>query len=186
MRPAPCATLLALLVLALGYPSEAHAQKPQNPWLVHVAGGVYFPTGDYATTTNPGFGLETDIGYQLAPRWLVMATFNMGWLKGEVGPDWTNYGYFLKGAYDVGDPGSKLRILIPLGAGGVTFSPDSDSLESTSKFALNSGLMFQYYVSPKFAISFNGMATLVFGSVFEDGGDITWVFPITAGLLFRF
>lgn len=186
MKTTLSATLAALLVLGVGCPNRVHAQRPDSPWLVHVAGGVYFPTGDYATTTNPGFGIEADVGYYLAEKWLVMGTFNMGWLKGDLGPDWTNYGYFLKAAYDIGDPGSKLRILVPVGAGGVTFNPDGDVLDSGNKFALNAGLMFHYYVGPKVAISVNGMSTLVFGSFFENGGDTTWIFPLTAGLLLRF
>jgi hypothetical protein len=100
-----------------------------------------------------------------------------------------NYGYSLKAVYDIGDPGSNLRILIPFGAGGVTFDPettDSDGAESTTKFALNAGLMFQYYVSPQVAITANGMSTLVFGSVVENGGDTIWIIPLRAGLLGRF
>jgi hypothetical protein len=98
-----------------------------------------------------------------------------------------NYGYFLKAAHNIGDPGSSLRILIPFG-GGVTFDPetaDSDGAESTTKFALNAGLMFQYYVSPQVALSANGMSTLVFGSVVENGGDTIWIIPLTAGVLVR-
>ncbi len=188
MRHGMTTALLAALLLTLGFTQNAQAQRPDSPWLIHVAGGAYFPVGEYASTTNPGFGISADVGYQFNPRWYVLGTFNLGWLKGDIGPDWRNYGYFLKAAYDSGNPNSSIRILIPFGAGAVTFDPEtsgSDGVESTTKFALNAGLMFQYYFSPQVAISANGMSTLVFGNVAEIGGDTIWIIPLTAGVLLR-
>jgi hypothetical protein len=188
MQHAKVTALLAALVLTLGFAQDAHAQRRDNPWLIHVAGGAYFPVGEYANTANPGFGISADVGYQFNSRWYALGTFNLGWLKGDLGPDMRNYGYFLKAAYDIGDPGSQIRILVPFGAGAVTFDPEtsgSEGVESTTKFALNAGLMFQYYVSPQVAISVNGMSTLVFGNVAGIGGDTIWIIPLTAGVLVR-
>lgn len=188
MKHSKMTALLAALLLTLGFTQHVQAQRPDKPWLIQVAGGAYFPTGEFASTTNPGFGIKADVGYQFDSRWYVLGTLNLGWLKGDLGPDWRNYGYFLKAAYDIGDPGSNIRILVPFGAGGVTFDPDtsgSDVIESTTKFALNAGLMFQYYFSPQVAISANGMSTLVFGDVVGLGGDTIWIIPLTAGVVVR-
>jgi len=175
---------LAATVLLVGQSSSSVAQTVESPWSVEVAGGIVFPTGAYANTANPGFGLAGTLGYTVNRNWTVLGNFNAGFLKGETGPDWNLYSYFLKLAYDTGESSAKWRILIPLGAGGVTFAPDSDA-SSKTYFALNSGLMFQYYLSPKLALAFDGLATLVF-STNDLGSDTIWLFPLSAGLLFRF
>lgn len=186
MRTATFATLSALMVLAVGVPSQAQAQRPDRPWFIHVAGGPYVRIWGYSTTTQPGFGFEVDLGRHLADKWLVLATFDMGWLNGDDGINWTNYRYFLEAAYDIGDPRASLRILVPLGVGGVTFRADSDAFETTSRFAVNAGLMFQFYVSRRVAISLNGMSTVVFSGVFDESSHLTWIFPATVGMLLRF
>lgn len=182
LRRAP----LPALVLLLGLSSNATAQATERPWSIQFTGGIVLPTGEYATSTNPGLGLAGSVGYALTPDWSLLASFNAGFLEGDLGPDWNIYTYFLKAAYDTGEGDTKWRILVPLGAGAVTFAPDSDAISSSTYLGLNSGLMFQYYLNPRLAFTFDGLVTFVFASKSEIGSDTLWLFPLGAGLLLRF
>ena len=173
------------LVLAFGWASPGDAQiATERQWWVQGAVGVAFPTGTYANTTNPGVGFAAVAAYNFKPKWSALGAVNLALLKGELGPDTNIYTYFLKAAYDISDVGSQWRIMIPLGAGGATFAPkDADS---KTYFALNSGLMFQYYFNPRWAVTLDGQATLVFAEETRLGSSTIWIFPIAAGMLVRF
>jgi hypothetical protein len=112
--------------------------------------------------------------------------FKLGLIKGQGGEssEVNIYSYFLKAAYGIGDLGSRLRILIPLGAGGATFAPKN--VDSKTYFALNGGLMFHYYFEPRMAFTLEGLVTLVFRGENDVGGDTVWLVPLAAGMLVRF
>jgi hypothetical protein len=185
MRPLPLLGLLSAF-LALCVSIDTYAQEPDHRWFAEGAAGVVVPTGEYAKSTSIGPGFAVSIGYTFAPRWIAMGSFTAGFLsEGDIGPASNLYSYFLKAGYDIGDPDKKLSAYIPLGAGVVTFDPDSDVLRSKTHFALSSGLMFQYALDPRFALTLDALVTLAIVNEREFGSDAVWLFPLGVGLLFR-
>jgi hypothetical protein len=178
-------SLVAAFLLAAVLTTEAAAQTEDHRLFAQLSAGVVLPVGEFANTTNAGFGFAGTIGYSLNPRWTLLGAFNGGYLKGTPGPDWNIYSFLLKAAFETGEPGAKWRIMVPLGAGAVTFDPQSDAISTNTYFAVNSGLMFQYYVNPRLALTLDTLATLVFTSQTDLGTDYVWLFPLAAGLLVR-
>jgi len=185
MRRYASRTLIAALLISVGSITEATAQSDAHRWSTQLSAGLVLPGGKFATTTNPGFGFAGTIGYALNPKWTLLGAFNAGYLKGSPGPDWNTYAYLLKAAYDTGKEGAKWRIMVPLGAGAVTFDPQSEAISANTYFAMNSGLMFRYYFNPRMAVTLDALATLVFTSQNDLGTDYVWLFPFAAGFLVR-
>jgi hypothetical protein len=175
--------ILAIVPLASTLDAQVATTRK---WWVDGAFGVTFPVGEYANATDPGVTFGTTVGYNFRPRWSVLGSFKLGLIQGQggEGSDANIYSYFLKAAYNIGGPGSRWRILIPLGAGGATFDPED--FESKTYFALNSGLMFQWYFDPRLAFTFEGFVTLVFRGEDDIGGDTVWLIPLAAGMHVRF
>ena len=179
-------TLVAALILAVGPTTEAAAQSDNHRWSAQLSAGVVLPVGKFANTTNPGFGFAGTIGYSLSSRWMLLGAFSVGSLNGTPSPDWDIYSFLLKAAFDTGEQRTNWRILVPLGAGAVTFDPQSEAISKNTYFAAQSGLMFQYYFNPRLAVTLDALATLVFTSQNDLGTDYVWLFPFAAGLLVRF
>ena len=186
MRRYAICTLFAALLLSVGSITEAAAQSDTHRWSAQLSAGFVLPVGEFANTTNPGFGFAGTIGYSINSRWTLLGAFSGGSLKGTPGPDWNIYSYLLKAALDTGEKRTHWRIMVPLGAGAVTFDPQSEAISTNTYFAVNSGLMFHYYFNPRMAVTLDALATLVFTSQTDLGTDYVWLFPFAAGFLVRF
>ncbi len=179
-------TLVALLLLAARTGSEATAQTDTHRWSAQLSAGLVMPLGKFANTTNLGFGFAGAIGYSLGSHWTMLGVFNAGSLEGDPGPDWNIYSYLFKAAYDTGAESSRWRIQVPLGAGAVTFDPESEAISANTYFAAASGLMFQYDFSARMAATLDALVTLAFTSQNDLGTSYVWLFPVAVGFLIRF
>jgi hypothetical protein len=186
MRRYVSCTLIAAFLLVVASVTEAAAQADSHRWSVQLSAGMVFPIGKFANTTNPGFGFAGTLGYSISSRWTLLGAFNGGSLKGEPSPDWNVYSYLIKAAFDTGEEGAKWRIMVPLGAGAVTFVPQSEAIPSYTYPAVNTGLMFQYHFNPRIAVTLDALATLALTSQNDLGTDFVWLFPFAAGFLVRF
>jgi len=186
MRRHLLSLLIASLLLVVGPVTQAAAQADAHRWSIQASAGMVFPIGKFADTTNPGFGFAGSLGYSINSRWTLLAAFNGTSLKGEPSPDWNVYSYLLKAAFDTSEEGARWRILVPLGAGAVTFDPQSEAIPSYTYPAVNTGLMFQYHFHPQIAVTFDALATLAFTSQNDLGTDFVWLLPLAAGILARF
>lgn len=176
-------TAVALVLLT----GAAEAQAPRRFFVEGLAGGVV-PTFDIADVAKTGGGFGVAFGYQVQPRWILMAELDMGMHKdkatGSVDIDTRHYiakvGYSLTGARERG-----WDIAVNLGAGAVTFDVAGAS-QSFTYPAINAGAKLAYGVSPQVAFVLSPQGDIAFSEESEVGTTNAWVWPVTAGLRVRF
>lgn len=176
-------TAVALVLLT----GAAEAQEPRRFFVEGLAGGVV-PTFDIADVAKTGGGFGVAFGYQVQPRWILMAELDMGMHKdkatGSVDIDTRHYiakvGYSLTGARERG-----WDLAVNLGAGAVTFDV-AGAPESFTYPAINAGAKLAYGVSPQVAFVLSPQGDIAFSKESEVGTTNAWVWPVTAGLRVRF
>ncbi len=176
----------AALALALAVPSSAQAQRRDMPWLLEGYGAYVLVAGDYADLARDGWAAGGLLGYNVVRQVWLMGNFSAYWNDGEGELfDWSNYSYFAMLGYDALAPDMNGDLIFYLGAGAVTFDPDTDVLEQRTYFGLNGGLKLAYNFSQRVAGTLNFAAAVAFSEEDYIGGK-TWLFPLGAGLAFRF
>ena len=183
-RDAFAVSVLAAILVSVA--STAQAQSVENPWYLEGAVSYSWATGDYGALVKGGFGAGGVVGYETNGNIWLMGSFNATWFKGEANLiDWTNLSYFAMAGFNLAQHERSYDAVMFLGGGGVTFSPDSDSIDSKTNFGINGGMKIIYYFKPQIGLTFTGAAAYVFASEDTVGGD-TVILPITLGLAFRF
>lgn len=178
-------SLPATVVIALVLASSAQAQKRDLPLLIEAAGAYVVTTGSYSDLVKNGWGAQGLIGYNFARQVWLMGNFAVNWHEGEGDlPTWQNYAYFGMLGYDALPPNTNGDIIFYIGAGGVTFVPDIDQVDSRTYFGLNGGLKIAYDFSPRMALTVSASAAVAFSEEDFNGGT-TWFFPLGVGLAVR-
>lgn len=176
-------TAVALMLLS----GAAEAQTPRRFFVEGLAGGVV-PTFDIADVAKTGAGFGVAAGYQVKPRWVLMAEVDIGKHEdkatGSVDIDTRHYlakvGYSLTGPRERG-----WDIALNLGAGAVTF--DVAGAPQTFTYpAINAGAKLAYGFSPQVAFVLSPQGDIAFSKESEVGTTNAWVWPFTAGLRVRF
>lgn len=176
-------TAVALVLLT----GAAEAQGTRRFFVEGLAGGVV-PTFDVADVAKTGGGFGVAFGYQVQPRWILMAELDMGMHKdkatGSVDIDTRHYiakvGYSLTGPRERG-----WDIAVNLGAGAVSFDV-AGAPQSFTYPAINAGAKLAYGVSPQVAFVLSPQGDIAFSKESEVGTTNAWVWPVTAGLRVRF
>ncbi len=173
------------VVFVLALASSAQAQKRDLPLLIEAAGAYVITTGSYSEFVKNGWGVQGLIGYNFARQVWLMGNFAVNWHEGEGDlPTWQNYAYFGMLGYDALPPNTNGDIIFYVGAGGVTFVPDADQVDSRTYFGLNGGLKIAYDFSPRMALTVTASAAVAFSEEDFNGGT-TWFFPLGVGLAVR-
>jgi len=175
----------AAVFIVLALASPAQAQNRDLPLLIEASGAYVVTTGSYSDLVKNGWGAQGLIGYNFARQAWLMGNFAVNWHEGEGDlPAWQNYSYFGMLGYDALPPNTNGDIIFYVGAGGITFVPDADQVESRTYFGLNGGLKIAYDFSPRMALTLTASAAVAFSEEDFTGGT-TWFFPLGAGLAVR-
>jgi len=175
----------AAVFIVLALASPAQAQNRDLPLLIEASGAYVVTTGSYSDLVKNGWGAQGLIGYNFARQVWLMGNFAVNWHEGEGDlPTWQNYAYFGMLGYDALPPNTNGDIIFYIGAGGVTFVPDVDDIDSRTYFGLNGGLKIAYDFSPRMALTVSASAAVAFSEEDFNGGT-TWFFPLGVGLAVR-
>jgi hypothetical protein len=182
------ATFALMLTLSIGAGGAA-AQKPEKPWIIEGLVGVAVPTFDISDVADPGFVAGVSAGYLVSEKVLAMVELDWGTHSGaNSGPDVGVYHYMGKAGYRVfASQDEKWRIFVNAGAGALTFDADVPGADSSTYFAINAGAKIYYDASDLISIVISPQGDIAFVDT-ADGftGSTAWVWPITAGVAFKF
>ena len=189
IRQAALVTLLAIFAAT----AHAQAQTVDRPVILEGLVGAAVPTFDItdAAETGPVFG--GSLGFWATPDILLLAEFDFGThggaeFMGVTGPDVDVIHTMAKAGYLVHESNDgKLSVLVNAGAGVMAFSADAPGAETNSYFAINAGAKIYYMFNETAGLVASPQGDIAFVDE-ADGftGSTAWVWPITAGLAFRF
>ena len=147
--------LVPVVALAVLLPTRADAQRLEKPWLVQVSGAYVLTSGAYGALVKDGWSVAGTVGYGITPAFYLLGSFASTWHGGAEGavvlPDYTNYSYFGMFAFNATAQVTNWDLLLLLGAGGMTLSPEGG--ESSTFFALNGGARAYYYFTPSVGLA---------------------------------
>lgn len=189
----------ALVAALVGVTATEATAQDYKPLSINVRAGVAVPTGSIADIAESGAVFGGGVGYNLGRIELrANADFGSHDVKSDplptpsVGDLKINVNHFIVGAgYHLIDPrgDNKIRLMVNLGAGAMTFKVDEDGAETDSFLAINAGAEAGYEISRSFEIFLNLQGDIAFKDKdkLELGtSDATaWVWPLTAGLKLR-
>jgi hypothetical protein len=167
--------------------AAGQAPTPRRFFIEGLGGGVV-PTFDIADVAKTGGAFGAAAGYQVTPRWLAMAEFDVGMHKDKAtgSVDIETRHYFAKVGYNLTGPRERgWEIALNLGVGAVTFDVQG-APESFTYPAINAGAKLAYGLSSKVAFVLSPQGDIAFSKESEIGTTNAWVWPFTAGLRVRF
>lgn len=185
------ATALGVLA-ASTTPAEAQDLGPESPDNRRVSlearGGVNVPTFDIADAARSGPSFGLGLGVAVTPRVWLMADGDFGFHGGEAGgPDVNVYHYVGKVGYEVLDPrAGPWSLMLNAGAGAMTFDVDAPGAGSNTYFAINVGAKLGYAVTERLELLLSPQGDIAFSDEDVLGTDDAWVWPVSAGVRFRF
>ena len=179
------AVFAGVALIALAAPPEVvSAQEAGSRVALEVRGLAMVPTFDIADAADVGPGFGAGIGYQVAPRIRIMADFDLG-VHPTPTPDFdiNTLHYVGKVGYDafVGD---RVTVTVNLGAGLVQFAGDLP--ETKSYFAINAGAKVALALTDRVDFLLSPQGDIAFTKEADLGTSNAWVWPIGAGVRFRF
>jgi hypothetical protein len=182
----------SLLILAgigtLILPPVLTAQSSTPKVFLEARAGAMVPTFDIADVAKTGSALGATLGYQVAPRWVLMGEFDYGMHKDKATGDSEikTLHYIAKLGYSLTGPRERgWEAVVNLGAGAVSFDVEGTSPTRTY-FAINAGAKIAYHVSRSFALVLSPQGDIAFSKQTELGTDNAWVWPVTVGVRVRF
>ncbi len=177
-------TVAAFALAALASTQSVSAQEAESKLALEVRALAVVPTFDIddAADIGPGFGIG--IGYRVAEKVSLMADFDMG-IHPTPTPDFdiNTLHYMAKAGYDV-FVGDRVTVTANLGAGVVQFGGDLP--ETKSYFAINAGAKIAVALSGAVDLLISPQGDIAFTKEADLGTTNAWVWPIGAGLRFRF
>jgi hypothetical protein len=186
-------TALAAVTLVVAQPARsqtamaAGVAAPATPRLfVEGLGGAVVPTFDIATTAKTGAMFGATVGYVLNPRWVLMGEFDYGHHTAKASSSITinTLHYMAKLGYSLTGPRARgWEVLVNLGAGAVGF----DVAGSTKTYlAINAGAKITYNFSRHVGFVISPQGDIAFSKKADLNTTNSWVWPVSAGLRFRF
>ena len=174
------------LTLAVGASVNAvAAQDPsERPVAFELRAIGMVPTFDIADAADVGPGFGAGIGYRLSPAVTLMADFDMA-VHPTPTPDFdiNTLHYMGKVGYDV-YARDRVTVTVNLGAGVLQFAGDLP--ESKSYFAINAGAKVAIALSDAVELLISPQGDIAFTKEEDLGTSNAWVWPLGAGLRFRF
>jgi len=178
-------TVAVTALVALTSVQGASAQATAGSKLaLELRGVAMVPTFDIADAADVGAGFGAGIGYRVAEKVTLMADFDMG-MHPTPTPDFeiNTLHYIAKVGYDL-FVGDKVTVTPNLGAGVMQFGGDLP--ETKSYFAINTGAKIAVALSDAVDLLISPQGDIAFTKEAELGTTNAWVWPIGAGLRFRF
>ena len=182
----------SLLILAgigtLALPPVLTAQSATPKVFLEARGGAMVPTFDIADVAKTGSALGATVGYQLAPRWVLMGEFDYGMHKDKAtgNTEIKTLHYIAKLGYSLTGPRERgWEAVVNLGAGAVTFDVEGASPTHTY-FAINAGAKLAYNLNRTLAVVLSPQGDIAFSKQAELSTDNAWVWPVTVGFRVRF
>ena len=179
-------TAAGLGAFSLASPATAQTFRPSL--FTEIRGGGVVPTFDIADVATSGAAFGLTVGYNLAPRWVLMGEFDYGMHEDEPTGlvDINTLHYMAKVGYSLTGPRDRgWEAVVNLGAGAVTFDVDG-APEKNTYFAINAGAKLAYHLNPAFAIVLSPQGDIAFSKESELTTTNAWVWPFTTGLRLRF
>ena len=174
--------------LTLAIVASTHAVSAQDsgmrPLAIELRGIAMVPTFDIADAADVGPGFGAGIGYRLSPAVRLMADFDMA-VHPTPTPDFdiNTLHYMGKVGYDV-YARDRFTVTVNLGAGVVQFAGDLP--ESRSYFAINAGAKVAVALSDAVDLLISPQGDIAFAEEEDLGTTNAWVWPLGAGVRFRF
>jgi hypothetical protein len=172
------------LAVAASWSAAAAQDSSERPLSLELRGIAMVPTFDIADAADVGPGFGAGIGYRLSPAVTVMADFDMA-VHPTPTPDFdiNTLHYVGKVGYDV-YVRDRITVTLNLGAGVVQFAGDLP--ESKSYFAINAGAKVGVALSEAVELLISPQGDIAFTKEDDLGTSNAWVWPIGAGVRFRF
>lgn len=169
------------LLFALTTAASAQVERPTSIELRALAMVPTFSIAD-AANTGPGFGLG--LGYRLSPKVRLMADFDAGFHPTpSPSVDINTYHLMGKVGFDVVST-DRVTVTLNTGAGVVQFAGDLP--ESKSYFAINAGAKIGIRLADAVELLISPQGDIAFSKEADVGTSNSWVWPIGAGLRFKF
>ena len=187
----------ALVAALVGVTATEATAQDYKPLSINARAGIAVPSGSIADVAKSGAVFGGGIGYNLGRIELrANADFGSHDVKLTPAPASSDLkidvNHFIVGAgYHLIDPrgDNRVRLMVNLGAGAMTFKLDQSGAETDSFFAINAGAEAGYELSRSFEIFLNLQGDIAFKD--KDQMDLgtsdatAWVWPLTAGLKLR-
>jgi hypothetical protein len=181
-------SLCSLGALALLAAAPLAAQQPATRFFVEGRGGAVVPTFDIADVAKTGGAFGATLGYQIAPRWVLMGEFDRGMHKDKAtgNVDITTSHYMAKIGYMPRAPRERgWNLAVNLGVGAVNFAVDG-APESFTYLAINAGAKLAYNFNRSLAFVLSPQGDIAFSDEAELTTSNAWVWPVTVGLRLSF
>ncbi|MGE0440022.1 MAG: outer membrane beta-barrel protein [Gemmatimonadales bacterium] len=173
--------IAAGLLLSLGTSLAAQTERPVSIELRALAMTPTFSIAD-AANTGPGFG--AGFGYRVSPKVRLMADLDAGFHPTPVtGFDINTYHLMGKVGLDVVRT-DKVTVTLNTGAGLVRFGGDLPAAKSY--FAINAGAKIGIRLADAVELLISPQGDIAFSKEADVGTSNAWVWPLGAGLRFRF
>lgn len=174
---------LLLVIVSLGIASRASAQSPRR--LLLQGYGAFVPTSG-GLALGDGFAVGGSVGIMPVPHLWLLGSANYAWHRGADDlPDWESAAYYGMLGYSPVPVGMNGLMIFYVGAGSVSFEPQSSELPSEKYFAINGGIKLVYDFSRHVAGTVDVGAAVAFADEDYAGGDV-WTYPLGLGLALRF
>jgi len=169
------------LLFSLTAAASAQVDRPTSIELRALAMIPTFGISDVANT-GPGFGLG--IGYRVSPKVRLMADLDAGFHPTpSPSVDINTYHVMGKVGFDVVST-ERVTVTLNTGAGIVQFA--GDLAESKRYFAINAGAKIGIRLTDAVELLISPQGDIAFSKEADVGTSNSWVWPIGAGLRFKF